>query len=648
VALFAVLPARRAMVLGAILASVLLPPFGIDLPGLPAYDKFMAASAGILFGTLIFDMGRILSFRPRWFDLPILLFCLIPYASATSNGLTPYDGLSASFRQFVMWWLPYLIGRLYLTDAESFRDLATGVIVSAVCMIPFCLLEMRIGAQLQGRIYGTGVWEGTRDGGFRPKLFFQSGLALGLWMNTATLLAWWLWRSGVFRSLWGFPIGSVILPALATTSLLCRAKGALLLGIAGCFTLWFCQRFKSKWVLWALLAVAPTYHFVRITNLWSGQNFVNLIEICFGEERAKSFGIRLAEEKVLIVNGLKNPIFGSGGYARARIAEGIDDDTILLTTNEDGVKMVRFVDSLWSIIFGEVGFAGLTTMSITMILPVILSLGRIPVRHWDHPALAPVSGMAVVLSLFMIDGLSNAMLNPIYIMIAGGLGNFDPARIGSRASSRMATRARTVGGGRDEAEVGVATGSPVPGDDPAARYQSLGRAAKDRGRLDEAEAAWRHALDLLIEWLAVYPDHPELRRRWCDCANDLAWLLAGAADPVVRDPDGAVALAAKTVEMHPECGTYWNTLGAARYRAGDFRAAIADLGRATALSNGGTAFDHVYLAMAHARLGNSEDARRWYARATIEQERYPAGHAELHRLLIEAETLLPPAAAISH
>ena len=45
------------------------------------------------------------------------------------------------------------------------------------------------------------------------------------------------------------------------------------------------------------------------------------------------------------------------------------------------------------------------------------------------------------------------------------------------------------------------------------------------------------------------------------------------------------------------------------------RPRVAALDRSMTLGNGGTAFDHVFLAMAHAQLGNQEQAHRWFAEA---------------------------------
>ena len=38
----------------------------------------IAATVGILLGTLIFQPNRLLEFRPQWFDLPMFCWCLAP------------------------------------------------------------------------------------------------------------------------------------------------------------------------------------------------------------------------------------------------------------------------------------------------------------------------------------------------------------------------------------------------------------------------------------------------------------------------------------------------------------------------------------------------------------------------------------------
>src|SRR5262249_4979590 len=97
--------------------------------------------------------------------------------------------------------------------------------------------------------------------------------------------------------------------------------------------------------------------------------------------------------------------------------------------------------------------------------------------------------------------------------------------------------------------------------------------------------------------------------------NALAWLLATCPDAKLRDPDQAVALAKKAVQLGPEVGIFWNTLGVAQDRDGDWKAAVAALDKAVELSRGGDAGNWLFLAMAHWKLGNDDEARKRYKQA---------------------------------
>ena len=68
---------------------------------------------------------------------------MCPFFSAISNDLGPYEGLSGMSGHFLDWLVPYWLGRLYLTDVESFRELGLGIIIGGVCLIPFCLFEIK-------------------------------------------------------------------------------------------------------------------------------------------------------------------------------------------------------------------------------------------------------------------------------------------------------------------------------------------------------------------------------------------------------------------------------------------------------------------------------------------------------------------------
>jgi tetratricopeptide (TPR) repeat protein len=102
---------------------------------------------------------------------------------------------------------------------------------------------------------------------------------------------------------------------------------------------------------------------------------------------------------------------------------------------------------------------------------------------------------------------------------------------------------------------------------------------------------------------------------WTDHQNDVAWFLATSADARFREPTDAVKLAEKAVNAQPANGEYRNTLGVAKYRAGNWQAAVDDLTKAAELNGGKQPFDWLFLAMAHGQLGHREQAVSLYQKA---------------------------------
>jgi tetratricopeptide (TPR) repeat protein len=128
------------------------------------------------------------------------------------------------------------------------------------------------------------------------------------------------------------------------------------------------------------------------------------------------------------------------------------------------------------------------------------------------------------------------------------------------------------------------------------------------GRRPEAAEAYDRAADCFHRAVAHDPAEASL-------LNELADLLADCPDAERRRPAEAVALARRAVAQAPATGTYWNTLGVAAYRSGDWPAAKDALSRSMELRQGGDALDWFYLAMCDHRLGKDREAREWYDRA---------------------------------
>ena len=134
-----------------------------------------------------------------------------------------------------------------------------------------------------------------------------------------------------------------------------------------------------------------------------------------------------------------------------------------------------------------------------------------------------------------------------------------------------------------------------------------------QGRPDEAVATYMHSLAIDERLMAKYPAEPAYQRMAASGQNDLAWLLATEPDPKVQDPARAVELARKAVRLEPKAGAYWNTLGTALYRSGDWSGSIEALRKSNELdAKSVLGFNAYFLAMAHRRRGESAPARLWF------------------------------------
>src|SRR5262249_4762171 len=86
----------------------------------------------------------------------------------------------------------------------------------------------------------------------------------------------------------------------------------------------------------------------------------------------------------------------------------------------------------------------------------------------------------------------------------------------------------------------------------------------DRARIYTKLHQYDKALAAANKCIEVDPTRDPLHRDY------LAWHLATCPDAKFRDASKAVALAKQAVELAPKEREFWNTLGAAHYRAGNW------------------------------------------------------------------------------
>jgi hypothetical protein len=177
----------------------------------------------------------------------------------------------------------------------------------------------------------------------------------------------------------------------------------------------------------------------------------------------------------------------------------------------------------------------------------------------------------------------------------------------------------------------------------------------DRGDLDSRLAQIRlNRLEAALAdgeaSLRLKPDQTELRTRLALLRNNLAWSLA-TGHASTRDPQRALSLARRAIELAPGQAIYLNTVGVAQYRAGRYGEAVATLEKSLAAGNGGSdAFDLFFLAMARFKLGQIAQARADFDRAVKWRRDHPnltqpGWSDDLDAFQTEARALLdgPPA-----
>lgn len=465
--LFSRLSVQHAVIISFLVAWLFLPmvsPFSSG--GMPHFTKISVTCGSVLLAVAIFDFYRIQQFRPQWVDIPLMVWCICPLLSSLANALGVYDGLSSSFTQIMTWGVPYFLGRLYLGSLKGLQQLAAGIVWGGLIYVPLCLIEIRLSPQLHQWLYGFSPQsfdQAMRYGGYRPIVFMQHGLMVGIWMMMATFTAFALWRMGMLRQLlmrfaqeslgqsnntvqgnrkypqlqslvhepvWGAAAGGVSI--LLVTSILLKSTGAYLLLMVGIGLFIALQWGRTALPLMAVALMLSGYLiFASTGGLTPGliAQVSTTVTQLSDADRSASLVFRLENEAQLSRKARLQPVFGWAGWGRARVLDEYGQDRSV-------------TDSLWIINFGNFGFVGLWSWVGTMLVPILgFVLLKYPPATWNHPQVVPAAVLAIGLMLYTIDCLSNAMTNPIYMLIAGGLAGIVARPSPARAPSRPAVPA---------------------------------------------------------------------------------------------------------------------------------------------------------------------------------------------------------------
>jgi tetratricopeptide (TPR) repeat protein len=163
-------------------------------------------------------------------------------------------------------------------------------------------------------------------------------------------------------------------------------------------------------------------------------------------------------------------------------------------------------------------------------------------------------------------------------------------------------------------------------------YRDSGTMYWARGRSSAADRAFGQALELGERMAAAFREQ--------GLPHEFPEFLVTCPDPKWWRANRARELASEATERDLEWIHHWIALGIAQYRLGDYRSAINALEKAMSLRPEGHGDDHLFLAMAHWKLGDERQAREWYDKAVAWMSKSGVQNQNLLRCRAEAEELL--------
>jgi hypothetical protein len=166
-------------------------------------------------------------------------------------------------------------------------------------------------------------------------------------------------------------------------------------------------RLKTRLPVLILAAAIAIYVALRAGGVWSEREVGSQVSKLIRGPALYSMLFRLQNEDVIAYRARRQLLLGWG---RAVYMPFNDE------TNRTAVP-----DSQWIITFLTSGLVGLLALGGVILLPPAVFTWRYPPARWRDPEVAPAAAVAVVVLLYAVDCLANAMPNPVYLLGAGGL-----------------------------------------------------------------------------------------------------------------------------------------------------------------------------------------------------------------------------------
>jgi hypothetical protein len=304
--------------------------------------------------------------------------------------------------------LPMCLGRKFLFDNDGHRILLTVMATSALIYSLLALYEVRMSPQLNVMLYGffPHSWiQHVRAGGFRPIVFLDHGLLLGIFLSCSLVAMASLARLsiGLARALYLLGI-----PYLLGVLFLSKTLGALVIAVS-LLPVALLLPVRLQLVIAALIAgVTLSYPLMRGADIIPTEVIVD-IAATNSAERAESLAYRFHHEDMLLTKAADRPVFGWGSWGRWRV---YDENGRDITTS----------DGAWVITISRFGWLGYIAQFSFLCIPLIV----FAIRQKRYEIGLATAGLCVLVAANLIDLLPNASITPLTWLAAGALlGRFE-------------------------------------------------------------------------------------------------------------------------------------------------------------------------------------------------------------------------------
>lgn len=416
---------------------MLLPSdFAVDAPLLPPLDKIgVTAIATVLLcwskGTslprpqrsaLLYILGAVLVLSPIFTSLANSYE--LQTAGKSVPGFYPLDGIKFAGRNVLM-LIPFYIGSRFLSTDNARTQLLRALPLAMLFYSVPMLFEMRMSPQLHRWVYGyfpgDSFAQQMRGGGFRPVVFFPHGLLLAMFTALAVIATFVFVRARL-RVTKVPTIG--VAAYLSGLLVLCKSLGPVVYAVVFAPMVMFTR--PRTWVKLGCVVslVVCAYPVLREYGLTPTQ-LVSDLATMVSPERSASFETRVTNEQQLLEKANQKPLVGWGGWGRNRVFDQ--------WTGKD----VSITDGGWIIMFGSFGWLGYLSFFGLLAVSLFRAL-----RSMDRQVTPPNmmrGGLAVLLTVYLIDSIPNATQVSLIFLIAGSIASSPPVRVRLKKTPRRSS-----------------------------------------------------------------------------------------------------------------------------------------------------------------------------------------------------------------